>query len=78
MHLSLQLGLSGNFGVIEEVLLCVEVGEVGAPVKDLSLHGLGAWRRGDSALTECLLLSGDLRGRRRRRSNEVALILVLN
>ena len=78
LHLRVHLGLGGDCGVIKEVLLCVEVGEVGAPVEDLSLHGLGAWRRGNSALTVCLLLSDELRGRRRRHGNEVALILVLD
>ena len=75
----MHLGLGGDAGVIKEVLLCVELGEVGAPVQDLRLDGLvGAWRRGDSALTVCLLLGDDPRGGRRRRSDEVALILVLN
>lgn len=78
-HLRLHLlSLSSDAGVIEEVLLCVKMGEVGAPVEDLSLRGLGAWRRGESALTVCLLLSGGLRGRQRRHSYEVALILVLD
>ena len=70
LHLcNLHLGLGGNVRVIEEVLLCVEVGEVGASVEKLSLHFFGACRRGDSTLTECLLLSGDLRGRRRGHGN---------